>query len=240
MFQRDNKELSFENLRLENSLLKTTQENLSSSSSQSSLSSTCSSTASSSSCNINNEAQEEITFLSMMKTYNENFIIISQREKAAFLNLTLSDIIRFFSMPSCTKQDGKMGCNGDCDCFRSLEIGMQIYDKGGVQSFNQFGNYLIGYLIEQQTDPMTRIAIEMDTSMRQIKKIYCPCKFHFCPHAFALLYFRIKLPTFYAIKLPPKSNIKYLIRIHFYIIIKFNIFSVLISAQRKYHTKRGN
>ena len=219
MFQRDNKELSFENLRLENSLLKaTSQRNLSSSSlstSQSSLSSTCSSTASSSSsssssCNMNNEtdqAQEEITFLSMMKTYNENFIIISQKEKAAFLNLTLSDIIRFFSMPSCTKQDGKLGCKMNCDCFRSLEIGMQIYDKGGVQSFNQFGNYLIGYLIEQQTDPMTRIAIEMDTSMRQIRKIYCPCKFHYCPHAFALLYFRIKLPTFYAIKLPAKSII---------------------------------
>jgi hypothetical protein len=158
---------------------------------------------------IQNETlpKSNTNFMTMINNYNENFIIISQKERAAFLNLTLSDIIRFFSMPSCTKDDGKTSCKPNCDCFRSLEIGMQIYDKGGVQSFNQFGNHLIGYLIEQQTDPMTRISIEMDSSMKQIKKIYCPCKFHYCPHAFALLYFRIKLPAFYAIRLPEQSLI---------------------------------
>ena len=70
-------------------------------------------------------------------------------------------------MPSCTKDDGKTSCKPNCDCFRSLEIGMQIYDKGGVQSFNQFGNHLIGYLIEQQTDPKQKSLyfIDLGTSI---------------------------------------------------------------------------
>lgn len=211
MFLRNNKELSFQHLRLE-SLSKANSLSSSLSTSLSSLSSSSSFAISEPDNNEKiNEKQfslidkQDVTFQSLINTYNENFLVISQKDKAAFLNLTLSDIIRLFSMPICTKDDGKTCCKPNCDCFRSLEIGMQLYEKGGVQSFNQFGNYLIGYLIEQQTDPMTRISIEMDSQMRVIKNIHCPCKFYYCPHAFALLYFRIKLPTFYAIKLPQQS-----------------------------------
>ncbi len=38
--------------------------------------------------------------------------------------------------------------------------------------------------------------------MKKIKRIICPCKFMYCPHAFAVLYFRLKIQSFYAIRLP--------------------------------------
>lgn len=145
----------------------------------------------------------KITFSELMRIYQENFIIISQKDKAAYLQLTLSDIIGFFSIPVCTKQDGRTKCKYNCDCAKSLDIGMQIYEKGGVQNFHQFGNFVIGCVIEQQTDPLTRVAIEFEkSSMKHIRRIYCPCKFMYCPHAFAVLYFRLKIQSFYAIKLP--------------------------------------
>ena len=40
------------------------------------------------------------------------------------------------------------------------------------------------------------------SSLNAIKRIYCPCNIHFCPHANAVLNFRIKVGNFYAIKLP--------------------------------------
>lgn len=196
MFLRYNKEFNFENLRLDSGANRPS--NFSSCSSLSSLSSVSSIES------VTTKAQE-VNFQTLINTYNENFLIISQKEKPSFINLTISDLIRLFSMPICTKDDSKTCCKQNCDCFRSLEIGMQIYDKGGVQSFNQFGNFIIGYLIEQQTDPMTRIAIEFDFQMKQIRKIHCTCRFFYCPHAFALIYFRLKVPAFYAIRLPPLS-----------------------------------
>ncbi len=38
--------------------------------------------------------------------------------------------------------------------------------------------------------------------MKKITRIFCPCKFMYCPHAFAVLYFRLKIQSFYAIRLP--------------------------------------
>ena len=103
-----------------------------------------------------------VSFLDLMKTHKENFIIISQKDKSAYLQLTLSDIIGFFSIPVCTREDGRTKCKYNCDCAKSLEIGMQIYDKGGVQNFHQFGNFVIGCVIEQQTDPLTRVTIQFE------------------------------------------------------------------------------
>lgn len=103
-----------------------------------------------------------MTFVKLIKLFNENFIIISQKDKAAYLQLTLSDIINFFSVPICTKSDLQTKCKYNCDCLKSLDIGMQIYEKGGVQNFHQFGNFVIGAVIEQQTDPLTRVTIEFE------------------------------------------------------------------------------
>ena len=103
------------------------------------------------------------TFIKLIKAYSENFIIISQKEKAVYLNITLSDLVGFFSIPLCTKADGCTRCKYNCDCSRSLDVGMQIYERGGVHNFHQFGNFIIGYVVEQQTDPLTRIAIEFET-----------------------------------------------------------------------------
>ena len=110
----------------------------------------------------NEQESSTVSFPELMRIYQENFIIISQKDKAAYLQLTLSDIIGFFSIPVCTKQDGRTKCKYNCDCAKSLDIGMQIYEKGGVQNFHQFGNFVIGCVIEQQTDPMTRVSIEFE------------------------------------------------------------------------------
>jgi len=151
----------------------------------------------------NEDNDSKMTFGKLIDLFNENFIIISQKDKASYLQLTLSDIINFFSVSICTKNDGRTKCRYNCDCLKSLDIGMQIYEKGGVQNFHQFGNFVIGCVIEQQTDPLTRVTIEFEKStMKNIKRIYCPCKIVYCPHAFAVLYFRLKIQSFYAIKLP--------------------------------------
>ena len=177
---------------------------------------------------LENPKQSEYNLENLIRSYNENFIIISQKEKAAYFHLSLTDIIKYFSKPLCMQSDGRTECKMNCECLKSLDIGMQFYDRGGVHSFYQFGNLIMGYLVEQQTDPLTRISIEFDrcsfsnnlktelflifflyllSTMKNIQKIYCPCKFYCCPHAFAVLYYRIKVNTFYGIKLPKESKI---------------------------------
>ena len=110
----------------------------------------------------NEDNDSKMTFGKLIDLFNENFIIISQKDKASYLQLTLSDIINFFSVSICTKNDGRTKCRYNCDCLKSLDIGMQIYEKGGVQNFHQFGNFVIGCVIEQQTDPLTRVTIEFE------------------------------------------------------------------------------
>ena len=107
-------------------------------------------------------ARTKTSFFDLMTMYKENFIIICQKDKSAYLQLTLSDIIGSFSIPVCTKEDGRTKCKYNCDCSKSLDIGMQIYERGGVQNFHQFGNFVIGCVIEQQTDPLTRVTIEFE------------------------------------------------------------------------------
>lgn len=113
-----------------------------------------------------------VSFLDLMKRHKENFIIISQKDKSAYLQLTLSDIIGFFSIPVCTREDGRTKCKYNCDCAKSLDIGMQIYEKGGVQNFHQFGNFVIGCVIEQQTDPLTRVTIEFEKYFTFYKSVF--------------------------------------------------------------------
>lgn len=143
-----------------------------------------------------------LTFHEIMKNYDEKFIAIEQGPKPFFLDIKLTDLIKIFSIPVCTRADGRSICSRECKCLNSMEIGMQLYEKGSIHCFHQMGQFLIGSIVEQQTDPLSKIAIEFDSQMRQIKSIHCPCRLSFCPHAFALIYFRMKVKAFYAIKLP--------------------------------------
>ncbi len=105
---------------------------------------------------------QNLKFNDTMKIYDEKFIMVTQGHKSLFLDLRLNELINLFSVPICARFDGKTRCSKECDCKTSVDIGTYLYDKGGVHSFHQIGNYIIGSMVEQQTDPLTRIAIKFD------------------------------------------------------------------------------
>jgi len=145
---------------------------------------------------------KNLDFLEIMKNYNEKFIVLSQGGRPLLIDLNQNDMYSLFNEKICRKIDGRSSCRSDCSCPRSVDLAMQLYEKGGVHNFHQLGNYLIGAVVEQQTDPMSRIAVEFDGNMRNILSIYCKCRLFLCPHAYALIYFRAKVNNFYAIRLP--------------------------------------
>lgn len=106
---------------------------------------------------------EKISFKDLLKSYRESFCVVSQNDYPIYFKLRSSDLIRYFSVPICTRADGKSNCRlTNCGCMTSAEIGIKIYEKSGVHSFHQFANYIIGYVLEQTTDSLTRVAIEFN------------------------------------------------------------------------------
>jgi hypothetical protein len=109
------------------------------------------------------DQKNKLTFNNIIKNYNQTFQLINQYDnKALLIKMKLGNIVHSFSLPLCLKSDLVTRCRPNCDCLTSLDIGMQIYKKGCVHSFHQFKNIIIGYINEQQTDPISRIAIEFN------------------------------------------------------------------------------
>ena len=103
------------------------------------------------------------TFRDIMKGFRENFCLVNQEEFPVFIKLRITDLIKNFSAPVCKRSDGRSNCRiNQCYCMASSDIGMRIYEKNGVHSFHQFGNYIIGNVLEQPTDSLTRVTIELN------------------------------------------------------------------------------
>ena len=114
--------------------------------------------------------QPDVKFTDVMKFYEEKFVMISQggHNKLLFFDLRLNELLNTFSVSICSRFDNRTTtttttrCSKDCECKTSIDIGTHIFEMGGVHTFHQMGNYIIGSIVEQQTDPLTRIAIKFD------------------------------------------------------------------------------
>jgi hypothetical protein len=173
-------------------------------------------------------------FHDIIRNYEEKFILVTQIDRPLFLQISFEEIKKLFMVPICI-QNGK--CHKTkCVCLTSFDLGMDLCERGNVHNFHQMGNYIIGFLSGQHTDPLSKVAVKFDRfaflhvqkhltnhkipfyfpilffnrTMNEIKSIHCNCKYFYCPHAFALLKFRINLKNFYTIKLPREIKSSFL------------------------------
>jgi hypothetical protein len=110
----------------------------------------------------NESISNRLYYRELFSSQNAKFTVASQEQKAQFVGFNLSELINLFSTPICFSIERGKSCRNRCDCRRMFEIGMQIYDKGGVQSFTQIDCYIVGSVCEQATDPLTNVVIKFD------------------------------------------------------------------------------
>ena len=106
---------------------------------------------------------KNLKWTEIVQSNKETFSLIMQDyQRPELLNLNKNETSALFSVPVCYKRDGTTQCKNNCNCLNSTTIGTNLRNKGCVFSFYQMSNYLIGSIVEQATDPMTKVAIELD------------------------------------------------------------------------------
>lgn len=166
MFKRVFKELEIQNLRLhtdtDDSLERLRSNNLDRQSAMPLVAMDLVNTSSTKNSSSHSSTPTNFDFLEIMKSYDEKFVVLSQGARPLLLDINQNDTYALFNEKVCRKIDGRSSCRSECSCPRSVDLAMQLYEKGGVHNFHQLGNYLIGAVVEQQTDPMSRVAVEFD------------------------------------------------------------------------------
>ena len=106
---------------------------------------------------------KNLKWIEIVQRNKETFSLIMQDyNRPKLLNLNKSETSALFSVPLCYKRDGTTQCKNNCNCVKSTVIGTNLRNKGCVHGFYQMSNYLIGSIVDHQTDPLTKIAIELD------------------------------------------------------------------------------
>jgi hypothetical protein len=127
----------------------------------------------------NQNSSEILNYSEFLKKQINRFFMIEQNFKnVQFFNLNMNYLCRTFDVPICIGIETMAPCSRRCVCESVNSIGYNLYKRGCVHNFHQIGNYLIGSIIEQQTDPFTRVAIRLDEYISFIR-VYLFSSFSF-------------------------------------------------------------